>query len=100
MGMFDYIQCNARLPVPKDSFVRCHSNPFQSKSVRLWDTKKFGLRAHEGGCVTITIGDDNRLYDPDGQPLPWSGSMRFYSGKHEFLADVSEGAVLEIKQDN
>ena len=98
MGMFDYIQCNARLPVKRESFVRCHANPFQSKSVRLWETEAFGDRAYNEGCVTITIGENNRLYDPDGQPLKWSGDLAFYSRKHDFLATVVSGDVMKIER--
>lgn len=96
MGMFDYVQCDARLPVKNDSFVRCHVNPFQSKSVELWNDPRFQERAYNEGCLTITISKDNKLYDPDGNLLPFHGWLNFYSGKHEFLADCVHGSVFRI----
>lgn len=99
MGMFDYVQCDARLPVKRDAFVRCHNNPFQSKSVRLWETKEFGQGAYENGCVTITIGNDNILYGPDSRLLDWSGRLRFYAGGNlpDFIATCDSGRVVKIE---
>lgn len=98
MGMFDYLQCNARLPVKRDSFVRCHSNPFQSKSIGLWLSEKFSDRAYNHGCVTVTISEDRTLVDPDGEPLDWSGSLVFYSGKHDFIAECVHGTVIDVRE--
>lgn len=98
MGMFDYIQCDARLPVSKDAFIRCHNNPFQSKSIRLWEFDHFSERAYNEGCLTLTIRSDNVLIDPDGNQLDWTGDLHFYSGGKapEFVATCVQGIITKI----
>lgn len=98
MGMFDYVQCDARLPVKRETRVRHRENPFQSKSVRLWEDPKFTERAYNDGCVTLTIRPDRTLADPDGNLLNWSGELVFYGDRSEFIASCKGGVVESMTE--
>lgn len=99
MGMFDYIQWNARLPVPRDSFVRQRMNPAQSKSIRLWEKPEWECEAYEYGCLTITVSEDGTMLDPKGDPLRWTGDLYFYGGKRdEFQAQFENGKLLNVRK--
>lgn len=103
MGMFDYVRCHMRLPVERESGVRCHGNPFQSKSVRSWRMPRFKEVAQEHGALTLDISSDGHLCGHDGLLLKWTGTMEFYGDVPrrfkwiEFEADVSDGIVSDVR---
>lgn len=103
MGMFDYVQCDARLPIPRESYARAHGNPFQSKSVRAWEMPVFKELAYETGALTITLSSGSELIGPNGLKMSWSGELEFYGNIPkrrkwaEFSAKVEKGNVVEIK---
>lgn len=92
MGMFDYIQWNARLPCTHDARMR-QRNPFQSKSVRLWETERWGQEAYDHGCVKITVTPAGCMLGPDGSTLLWTGDMSFYDATAEFDATFDLGQL-------
>ncbi len=101
MGMFDYVRVECRLPCKRETEIRTACNPFQSKSVRLWESERWGDKAYDEGCVTMTLADDRTLRGPDGEIIPWSGGLIFYgSGQRvkwaEFTASIRDGHIIEI----
>ncbi len=107
MGMFDYVDYRGPLPPSRKPRSRLRqamaSNLSQSKSVRLWETKKWGPRAYDEGCVKITVTEDGQMLDPDGNALPWTGHLNFYgSGPGhkwwDFIARLEDGRVVEIRE--
>ena len=107
MGMFEYVDYRGPLPPSKKPRSRLRqamaSNLSQSKSVRLWETKKWGRRAYDEGCVKITVTPEGQLLDPDGQPLDWTGELRFYGGGTgckwwEFVALFVDGRMSGITE--
>ncbi len=104
MGMFDYVSVDCRLPCKRETELRQACNPFQSKSVRLWQDPVIGAEAYDIGGFTITLAEDKTLRAPNGDLLWWSGSLNFYgSGQRvkwaEFTAEVLNGVVLGIRVD-
>jgi len=110
MGMFDYVDYRGPLPTtirPKSRLRKAMLDyRSQTKSVRLWKDPKWSQRAYDEGCVCITVDENGHMFDPDGKPLMWSGTMRFYgSGDNhrgwEFLAGFVGGAlthIVEVKE--
>jgi hypothetical protein len=97
MGMFDYLVCEARLPIEKESYVRQELNPFQTKDVGAWRQPNLEFK-----LPTIKIDQDNRLLDPEGMVMTdFSGEVCFYGasknlGWCEFKAIVENGVVKNI----
>jgi transposase InsO family protein len=105
MGMFDYVNYRGPLPASRKPRSRLRKAmlefPSQSKSVRLWEDPKWKDRAYDEGCVCITVTEDGKMLDPDGQPLLWSGDMRFYGSgdnhrRWEFVAGFKDGKIIGI----
>lgn len=99
MGMFDYIDFQAKLPVRKSSFVLDTCNPFQSKSVAQWLEDD---RAYLIGCFVLCVTPEGLLLDSDKKYLDWSGVLNFYgSGVRvkwaEFNATFEGGKMTKIE---
>lgn len=103
MGMFDYLQWHGPLPKGmKRSRVLQNCNPFQTKSLRLWETDQWRKEAYESGCVTATVAEDGTLADPAGTLIPLDGDVVFYGSGvgvrfTTFRATFAGGRVRHIE---
>lgn len=108
MGMFDYMDYRGPLPKSKKPQLRLRqamaSSMSQTKSVKLWEDRRWAKRAYEEGCVKITVSENGQLLDPDGEPMNWTGVINFYGGgighkQWEFTAKIENGNLVSITQD-